>query len=115
MGDRKLLDVDADHGLTQAAGDASDDLRVGVVVGRGDDRFGPPHRVTGLEDPGTDEHALGTELHHHRSVGRSGDSAGGQYPARKLYPRYGFTDLGCHTVKYEGIDLSKFHLFEYVL
>lgn len=36
-------------------------------------------------------------------------------PARKLYERYGFTDLGCHTVAYEGTDLSQFHLFEYVL
>lgn len=36
-------------------------------------------------------------------------------PARNLYSRYGFTDLGCHTVNYEGTDLSQFHLFEYVL
>lgn len=36
-------------------------------------------------------------------------------PARKLYSRCGFTDLGCHTVDYEGTDLSEFHLFEYVL
>lgn len=36
-------------------------------------------------------------------------------PARRLYARCGFTDLGCHTVHYEGTDLSEFHLFEYVL
>lgn len=36
-------------------------------------------------------------------------------PARKLYSRYGFTDLGCHTVHYEDTDLNEFHLFEYVL
>lgn len=36
-------------------------------------------------------------------------------PARKLYERYGFTDLGCHTVTYDGTDLNQFHLFEYVL
>lgn len=36
-------------------------------------------------------------------------------PARKLYERHGFTDLGCHTVAYEGTDLSQFHLFEYAL
>lgn len=36
-------------------------------------------------------------------------------PARTLYTRCGFTDLGCHTVDYEGTDLSQFHLFEYVL
>lgn len=28
---------------------------------------------------------------------------------------YGFTDLGVHTLRYEGADLSQFHLFEYVL
>ena len=36
-------------------------------------------------------------------------------PARELYSRYGFTDLGVHTLHYEGTDLSQFHLFEYVL
>ena len=36
-------------------------------------------------------------------------------PARKLYERHGFIDLGCHNVVYEGTDLSQFHLFEYVL
>lgn len=36
-------------------------------------------------------------------------------PARMLYTRCGFTDLGCHTVRYDGTDLSQFHLFEYVL
>ncbi|MGP9744719.1 GNAT family N-acetyltransferase [Brachybacterium sp. AOP29-B2-41] len=36
-------------------------------------------------------------------------------PARRLYARCGFHDLGCHTVRYEGTDLSQFHLFEYVL
>lgn len=36
-------------------------------------------------------------------------------PARELYTRHGFTDLGLHTVRYEGTDLSRFHLFERVL
>lgn len=36
-------------------------------------------------------------------------------PARRLYARYGFTDLGCHTVRYDGTELNEFHLFEYVL
>src|SRR5690625_2379194 len=36
-------------------------------------------------------------------------------PARSLYTRCGFTDLGCHTVHYEGTDLSQFHLYGYVL
>ncbi|WP_147919011.1 GNAT family N-acetyltransferase [Ruania zhangjianzhongii] len=36
-------------------------------------------------------------------------------PARELYRRYGFTDLGAHTLRYEGTDLDCFHLFEYVV
>lgn len=36
-------------------------------------------------------------------------------PARELYARYGFTDLGAHEFHYEGTDLTRFHLFEYVL
>lgn len=36
-------------------------------------------------------------------------------PARRLYSRHGFTDLGVHTLRYEGSDLSQFHLFERVL
>lgn len=36
-------------------------------------------------------------------------------PARRLYERCGFTDLGCHTVRYDGTELDQFHLFEYVL
>ncbi|WP_298890144.1 GNAT family N-acetyltransferase [uncultured Serinicoccus sp.] len=35
--------------------------------------------------------------------------------ARGLYPRCGFTDLGVHTLHYEGTDLDQFHLFERVL
>ncbi|MFE9776984.1 GNAT family N-acetyltransferase [Streptomyces sp. NPDC005775] len=33
-------------------------------------------------------------------------------PARELYRRYGFTDLGEHVLHYEGTDLDRFHLFE---
>lgn len=36
-------------------------------------------------------------------------------PARKLYERCGFIDMGCHTLHYEGTELNQFHLFEYVL
>ncbi|WP_202879544.1 GNAT family N-acetyltransferase [Serinicoccus kebangsaanensis] len=35
--------------------------------------------------------------------------------ARLLYARCGFTDLGVHTLHYEGTELSQFHLFERVL
>lgn len=36
-------------------------------------------------------------------------------PARRLYERCGFTDLGVHTIHYEGALVDQFHLFEYVL
>lgn len=36
-------------------------------------------------------------------------------PARELYTRYGFTDLGAHTISYEGVDIDQFELFDYVL
>ncbi|ATG51183.1 GNAT family N-acetyltransferase [Brachybacterium vulturis] len=36
-------------------------------------------------------------------------------PARTLYARHGFTDLGVHTLDYDGTDLEQFHLFEQVL
>lgn len=36
-------------------------------------------------------------------------------PALELYRRYGFTDLGVHTVRHEGARVDQFHLFEYVL
>lgn len=43
------------------------------------------------------------------------DTYVGNTPARALYARYGFTDLGRHTLHYEGIEVTEFHLFEYVL
>lgn len=36
-------------------------------------------------------------------------------PARALYGRYGFTQLGLYTVHYEGASVDQFHLFEYAL
>lgn len=36
-------------------------------------------------------------------------------PARTLYARCGFRDLGLHTIDYPNTDLNQFHLFEYVL
>ena len=83
-GSRDLVDVDADHGLAEAAGDLGD--HVGVVVEGGglDDRLGALRRVAGLEDARADEDALGAELHHHRGVGRGGDAAGGEQHDRQL-------------------------------
>lgn len=43
------------------------------------------------------------------------DTYVGNTPARELYARYGFTDLGVHELHYEGTELDRFHLFEYVL
>lgn len=43
------------------------------------------------------------------------DTYVGNTPARELYTRYGFTDLGVHTLHYEGTALDRFHLFEHVL
>ena len=75
---RDVVDVDADHGLAEAAGDLGDDVGVVVEGGGLDDRGGALGRVAGLEDARADEHALGAELHHHRGVGRGGDAAGGE-------------------------------------
>lgn len=36
-------------------------------------------------------------------------------PARRLYESLGFTDLGVHTIHYDGAVVDQFHLFEYVL
>lgn len=36
-------------------------------------------------------------------------------PARRLYERCGFTDLGVHTIHYDGAAVDQFHLFEFVL
>lgn len=36
-------------------------------------------------------------------------------PARSLYARHGFRDLGLHTIDYPTTDLNQFHLFERVL
>src|SRR3954467_9359364 len=83
---RKVLHVDADHGLTEPAGDLRDDVGVVEEGGRLHDRLGPLGRVPGLEDAGAHEDPFGTELHHHRGVRRGGDASGreeydGQLPA----------------------------------
>src|SRR6478735_6761433 len=75
---RDLVDVDADHGLAEAARHLGDDVRVVVEGRRLDDRLGALGRVAGLEDAGADEDALGAELHHHGGVGGGRDAAGGE-------------------------------------
>ncbi len=51
--------------------DLGDDLRVVVMGHRFDYGLGANGRVCAFEYAGADEHAVGTELHHERCVGRS--------------------------------------------
>src|SRR5579859_3442978 len=90
------VQVDADHGLAEAAGDLGHD--VGVVVERGGlhDRGGALGRVAGLEDPGAHEHALRAELHHQRGVRGGRDAARGEQHDRKPP---GLRDLGDQLVR----------------
>ncbi len=43
------------------------------------------------------------------------DTYASNTPAHELYTRCGFTNLGLHSLDYEGIDLDSFYLFEYLL
>src|SRR5579862_2147502 len=77
------VQVDADHGLAEAAGDLGHD--VGIVVERGGlhDRGGALGRVARLEDPGAHEYALRAELHHQRGVRGGRDAARGEQHHRE--------------------------------
>src|SRR2546423_871769 len=91
---RQRVEVDPDHGLAEVARDLGDQVGVVEVGGGLDDGLRPlldslePFAVrktsAGLEDAGAHEHALGTELHHHRGVGRGGYAAGGEQHDRQL-------------------------------
>src|SRR3954447_14689253 len=61
--DVELADLLAPHGVTQAAADLGDDLRIAVVRGGLDDGGREAGRVRRLEDSGAHEHRLGTQLH----------------------------------------------------
>ena len=76
---RNVVNVDADHGLAQPAGHLGQHVRIVVERGGLDDGCRPRRGVAGLEDPGTDEHSVGTELHHHRRVRRSRNAARGEH------------------------------------
>ncbi len=87
MGLRDVLHVDADHRLAQPARHLGQHIGIVVEGGGLHDRRRAGGRVTGLEDARTDEHTLGTELHHHRRIRRGGDtpavnSVTGNLPAR---------------------------------
>lgn len=43
------------------------------------------------------------------------DTFYGNWPAYKLYQATGFSYRGVYALHYEGIDLDRFHVFEYVL
>src|SRR3954454_6417968 len=47
------------------------------------DRASARRRILGLEDPGSDEDAVDTELHHQRRVGRGRETAGGEVHDRE--------------------------------
>ena len=77
-------DVDADHrfaepATTLATMSASLKYVVASTIARARTR-----RITRLEDAGADEHTVGAELHHQRSIGRGCDPAGGEQDDRKL-------------------------------
>ena len=73
------LDVaNADHGGTKAGADLHEDLRVVVVGGGPNNGLGTSLGVLGLEDAGTDEDTVHTELHHEGSICGGGDTTGGE-------------------------------------
>src|SRR4051812_38268670 len=75
---REPRDIVAAHGLTKLDRGAGDALRI-LEVGRClDDSPGATVGILRLEDPGTDEVALGAQLHHERRVGRRRDAAGAE-------------------------------------
>src|SRR5688572_5849323 len=78
------LHLDALHGAAEALGDVGDDARVVEVGGRLDDRPGKARRIVALEDATADEHALGTQLHRERRVGRGRDATGDEIDDRQL-------------------------------
>jgi hypothetical protein len=59
-------------------------LRLLVVEHGVHDRACPALGILRFEDPGTDEHRFGTELHEERCIGRCRDSAGCEVGNRKL-------------------------------
>src|SRR5436190_9173793 len=83
VADRERVDRDADHRLAEPARDLGDHVRIVVHRRRLDDGASALRRVAGLEDAATDEHAVGTELHHHRRVRGRRDAAGGEQHDRE--------------------------------
>src|SRR6267143_5094001 len=77
------LERDAAHRLSETARDFGDELRVGEVRRRLDDRLRALRRILGLVDPGADEVSLGTELHRESGVRGCRDATGAEENDRK--------------------------------
>src|SRR6266516_2018597 len=69
------LERETTHRLSETARDLGDELRVGEVGRRFDDRLRAPGRILRLVDAGADEVALSAKLHRERGIGRRRDSA----------------------------------------
>ena len=81
----EVIAVDADHGLTEVGRDVGQEFWVVVVRGGQDDGAGPFGRGSGLEDTGTDEDAVASELHHESGVGGGGNATGGKVDDGKAF------------------------------
>src|SRR5690606_9890748 len=75
VGCGQVGDVDADHGLPEAAGGLRDDGGVVEEGRRLHDRRGALGGLARLEDARADEHAVRAELHHEGRVGGGRDAA----------------------------------------
>src|SRR2546428_5886942 len=96
-GDR--LERETAHRLAETARHVGDELRVGVVRRRLDDGLRALRGITRLEDAGSDEVALGAELHHQRGVGRRRDAAGAEeHDGQLLLLRDALHELDRHAV-----------------
>src|SRR5512142_227931 len=84
FGGRDALAREAAHRLAEPARDLGDELRVGVVRRRLDDRLRHAGRSSGLEDARAHEVPLGAELHHERRVRWRRDSARAEEHDRQL-------------------------------
>src|ERR1044072_2989304 len=86
VGRGELGNLQPRHRLAEADRGGGDTLGVVEVRRRLDYRPRPALRVGALEDPGADEVALGTELHHQRRVGWRRDPARAEERHRQAAP-----------------------------
>ena len=106
MGFGDLVDVEADHGFAEAAGDLGEGVGVVVEGGGLDDRFGALGGVAALEDAGADEDAFGAELHHHGCVGGRRDAACGEQDDGQLALLGDLTHEGVGSLHLLGRDVE---------